>query len=428
MAELSWMETGEMTEADCAAYLADMDAESRLRAARIRLPRRLRETLAADHLARGAAAAARGAVPRDITIVRAPSGKPETEGGHFSVSHGDGLVVCAWGALAVGVDLERVRPFSPAVMDRVFRPLERAFVLGAADEAIREERFWRVWTGKEAVAKCRGEGLAALRRIDTRGCFPGLRLSWLRRGERLVCVAEEEPLAEEALSYLGGDALLHMDMLEPIRRGGAELLAASGRGVLQRDLRSGFYAMSAADAAEGERLLSLLPGDCEFLVLHQEAFCAAAQARFGLTTRVDCRQAVCRSAEPLREDPAISVREAGEADILLIDLHYDKLDAAELRELMRTGELFCAEAEGAVVGFVGFHLEGCMGLLCILPPYRRRGYGAALESWLANRTLERGLVPYGQVECRNEKSLGLQRKLGMELSEGKLFFLLRGSF
>ena len=70
-----------------------------------------------------------------------------------------------------------------------------------------------------------------------------------------------------------------------------------------------------------------------------------------------------------------------------------------------------------LIGFMGEHLEGSMGLLYVFPEYRHKGFGAALQRHLMARTMEEGFVPFGQVEKDNLASLRLQEKLGMTQSE-----------
>lgn len=71
----------------------------------------------------------------------------------------------------------------------------------------------------------------------------------------------------------------------------------------------------------------------------------------------------------------------------------------------------------AIAGFIGMHPEGSMGLLEVLPEYRRRGYGYLLEAYLIRLHLQRGWTPYCHVVKGNEASLRLQKKLGFEFAE-----------
>lgn len=61
----------------------------------------------------------------------------------------------------------------------------------------------------------------------------------------------------------------------------------------------------------------------------------------------------------------------------------------------------------------GFHDDGSMGMLEILPPFRRRGYAAQLEAFLIAAALKEGRTPYCHVVDGNEASLYLQRKMGL---------------
>ena len=67
----------------------------------------------------------------------------------------------------------------------------------------------------------------------------------------------------------------------------------------------------------------------------------------------------------------------------------------------------------ALAGFAGFHDDSSMGMLEILPPFRRRGYAAQLEAFLIAAALKEGRTPYCHVVDGNEASLHLQRKMGL---------------
>jgi len=87
-------------------------------------------------------------------------GKPYLPGGPpFSLSHGGELVVLAVGeqGTELGVDVERTdRSWRGAVARRLFTQEEQRWLNGSS------ERFFRLWTRKEAVLKCRGSGFSRL--------------------------------------------------------------------------------------------------------------------------------------------------------------------------------------------------------------------------------------------------------------------------
>ena len=82
-----------------------------------------------------------------------------------------------------------------------------------------------------------------------------------------------------------------------------------------------------------------------------------------------------------------------------------------------------AFVDGTPAGFAGFHIEGAIGMLEVLSPYRRRGIGEALLRGVVSLALSGGQYAYGQVFTDNAPSLALQRKAGMVVSQEILFWL-----
>lgn len=92
-------------------------------------------------------------------------------------------------------------------------------------------------------------------------------------------------------------------------------------------------------------------------------------------------------------------------------------DPAYIRERIQAGAMYGAFLEGSLAGFIGIHAEGSLGMLFVEEPFRRQGIAASLESWLINRMLERGWVPYGYIESGNRAAESLQEKLGLYQSK-----------
>ena len=76
-------------------------------------------------------------------------------------------------------------------------------------------------------------------------------------------------------------------------------------------------------------------------------------------------------------------------------------------------------------GFIGTHTEGSMGMLEVLPKYRGKGIGAALQIAATNNALANKRYPYGQVVEDNIASAALQKRLGFELSKNKVYWLMK---
>ncbi len=98
--------------------------------------------------------------PQELQISIDGNGKPffENAGIHFNLSHSGSAIVGAFSESPVGLDIEsrgRCRDFV-AIAQRFFHPAEADTLSAEPDE----EEFLRLWTGKEAMLKLSGEGLA----------------------------------------------------------------------------------------------------------------------------------------------------------------------------------------------------------------------------------------------------------------------------
>jgi len=76
--------------------------------------------------------------------------------------------------------------------------------------------------------------------------------------------------------------------------------------------------------------------------------------------------------------------------------------------------------------FIGLHDDFSMGMLFVLPEYRRMGWAERLERALTAKVLEMGELPYGHVFIDNENSLRLQEKLGFTRCSDKVFWMWKG--
>lgn len=144
----------------------------------------------------------------------------------------------------------------------------------------------------------------------------------------------------------------------------------------------------------------------------------AVRQRYGFTDENPCSQ----WAYTLPTPP-----ETGDFDIRILERKDVPLAAAHYHMIDDPADYFyaCIDSEwiwglydgGQLAGFIGLHPEGSMGMLEILPEFRRKGYGYALEAHLIAEHLRRGWVPYCHVVDGNTASLALQKKLGMEKAE-----------
>lgn len=248
--------------------------------------------------------------------------------------------------------------------------------------------------------------------------------------DKFVKAAEREGLKEEAaLRYFQGDPPLYVDMAECVRRGAAQILYAAEDGVFLYEKSSRIH-MLAADPGAVLKILSISPhfpeGNRKFIVAHGEETRAGVYSRFSVRAETACYQVMYAGA-PIPLKGLLRFRLPGKEEKEKIKREY-KLESPEnLERLCAAGKICCGFAEEggreAFVGFIGRHPEGSMGLLQVFPEYRRRGYGEELESFMIDKFLEEGLVPYAHIIDDNRKSMRLQEKLGYTFADRKIYWL-----
>ncbi len=225
----------------------------------------------------------------------------------------------------------------------------------------------------------------------------------------------------KALEFLDNDYLLNASVIEPIRTGTVEILYASSECVYVKDKLTDVYMIVANDLELADELLN--DYDARYpLVAHGDALCELAVNKLGFDSNVPCYQAVYRKERfpDVLGEPTMRLMREDEAKEAANMYHFDEESA--LKHIRRK-MIYGAYSGDEIVGMIGMHMQGSMGLLEVKEKFRRRGYAEKMEKFLINKLLFKGLVPYCQVIEDNQASLALQRKLGLEISENKLYWL-----
>lgn len=132
--------------------------------------------------------------PEELIISKGTQGKPYIEGYpefYFNISHAGDKVAIAYGDSPVGIDVEhiRCRENDLKVAKRCFTEEEYRFITEDAYELnmerishSKEERFFMVWTMKEAYLKYKGTGISVPMKSFVVRPYQGI-----IQGEELVC-------------------------------------------------------------------------------------------------------------------------------------------------------------------------------------------------------------------------------------------------
>ena len=122
-------------------------------------------SLTGDLLARELAGQLCRCSPDTLLLEDGPFGRPLLQGAeaHVSIAHSGGYAAAAASRRPVGVDLEHMRPISQTLMYRVCSDAELEW-LGSRPH-LQLQRFFRLWTMKEAYGKMLGVGIFSSRRF-----------------------------------------------------------------------------------------------------------------------------------------------------------------------------------------------------------------------------------------------------------------------
>jgi len=230
-----------------------------------------------------------------------------------------------------------------------------------------------------------------------------------------------------AYDYLMRDELVNIDVLEALHLPKAQIRAANDHGVLVE--HDGLYFFASEPGCAAEFLPQITQGltkdEERQIVLHSGELREMLEHQFGFQTEMECYNATYRSKHPIAYalPQGAEIRTLDAQSVDFIHAHYHMVDDVNyIRERIEDG-MFGAFVQNEIAGFVGTHVERSMGLLEVLPEFRRLGLAYCLEAHMINHLLAQGRVPYCQVAIVNEASIRLQTKLGLTISDNVVYWL-----
>ena len=151
-------------------YYSLMSKEKERRVDRFRFEDDKKRTVVGEMLARQAISEWCGTAEESITFEIAEHGKPYAKdlNVEFNISHSADMVICVADANPVGIDIEKIRPVDLNTAKRIFSEKEIQYIFECSpkienynhylNDAVLQ-RFFELWTKKEAYGKLVGMGL-----------------------------------------------------------------------------------------------------------------------------------------------------------------------------------------------------------------------------------------------------------------------------
>ncbi|MBQ7360729.1 MAG: tRNA (guanosine(37)-N1)-methyltransferase TrmD [Lachnospiraceae bacterium] len=242
----------------------------------------------------------------------------------------------------------------------------------------------------------------------------------------------------KCIEQLKKDKLSHIEMIEVIRRGKARLIYFKKDGVLLQDIESGYFMATATNEQGAEQIVNSLKEEMSdaakapsYIVAHQDFLKELIAFEFDYDVLMECKQAVYTRKEVLPIKKVVAdkyqFRNLTLEELPIVSEIYSYGDEESMKERIQKKALFGLYQEDSLCGFIGIHPDGSLGMLEVMPEYRRNGIGSLLECYLINYALKQGWTPFGQVDVTNLASWKLQEKLGLCLSKNSLWWLEKKS-
>lgn len=233
---------------------------------------------------------------------------------------------------------------------------------------------------------------------------------------------------------LDNNKLLHMDMIELINRGRAEIIYGEDDEYLLRDINTGigFHTKPEGAIAFAFDMEDNMKPAC--IILHQTKYIKQLEEA-GYNNNAVCKQAVWTRREKMparglyKTDAGITedgytIKLLGRDDFEAAAKLYKGFDGdGYLYDRIMDGAVYGAFDIERLIGVIGLHEEGSIGMLSVDPEYRRKKLAMALETYIFNLAIEKGQIPYSQVIVGNEASMALQKKLGLYFSKTDIVWM-----
>lgn len=221
-------------------------------------------------------------------------------------------------------------------------------------------------------------------------------------------------MKEIAIQYLEKNIFLNIDMIEAIKHEPCEIIYANQDGVCIFLKDSNMYMLSMDNIEVGEKLIEQMDID-NGIVIHQLAFENKVREVFNIQDTMDVYHMIYLKQEVLPYKSNGVFKPLTIENHEFVCQHYQHVDDPDyISQILNNGWLYGIYEGDQLAGFIGRHGEGSMGLLEVLPAFKRKYYGSDLMKFMILHYKKSGRIPYSQVIVGNKASHQLHQSLGFE--------------
>lgn len=234
-------------------------------------------------------------------------------------------------------------------------------------------------------------------------------------------------MEQRALSYLGRNPVLCMDMVEALRRGDGSVSAVRVDGVLINVRRSGAYLLAAGNTEAAEALGKLCKGALQ-LSVHDRKNAELLRDKLGYGTVMECRAAAYLNPMPPRargfDLRQVKVLEPQQED-LVMESFPEEFDRDEVRERLSAGALHGVVRRKELQGIIGMYPEGGIGMLAVRQELGEEApeMAGGLVAYITGWCLDNCLAPFVHIPVEDEGLLGVYEQAGYTVCEKNMFWL-----
>ncbi len=215
----------------------------------------------------------------------------------------------------------------------------------------------------------------------------------------------------------------HFALARYVLEGGAEILYAEKDGLLM--LYKDIYVLFGTCKEGLNKALSLVDEARCFVCSSEEEGVAVLEKFKNITKKKACYQILYKQPFGLEIPPNTVVEELPPTDVnidFVTKTYTLGFSREDIKRLMTDFTFYVTYTGGKLSGYIGRHDEGSIGLLEIMPEFRRMGLGAFLVDYSVKRVNESGEVAYCNIEISNEKSLKMHLKMNFIPSDKLVYW------